>query len=396
MAPKRAGGRGAGRPAKKAKTEVAKDPMKEAVKALVGAFEDDDQVGLSTVPAITKEMLGSVIPTSLGAGAAADERHEYQVKIADAIGEVLKEVVTIWEGKIVETKDGVTAAEALRTEKAKISETAEATLATKTAETTAAQEKLSAAKTALDAAGTTLKSAKLAVDAFAVELTEKEGELASLKGVLTGNFEPLKAGLTLENAKEKKAAEQTHLESIKSTLKTLKADTSLMSALESALTKKPENRGQFDSMAIEQLESILTTKIAKDEEVINNQESLKAEKAAAVTDGETNLANCKEAKTQGEADLDAAKKAEKEASSSLKDAKKAVVSQDKAVEAAKETASDAETSLGDAKKHVESFEFLYSRPSKAPEPEPVEEAPAEEAPVEAPAEAEPMAVEPTA
>merc|ERR1740138_972119 len=142
--------------------------MKEAVKSIVSAFEDDDQVGLSVVPAVTKEMLGSVITTSLGAGAAADERHEYQVKIADAIGEVLKEVVTIWEGKIVETKDGVTAAEALRTEKAKISETAEATLATKTAETTAAQEKLSAAKTALDAAGTTLKSAKLAVDAFAV------------------------------------------------------------------------------------------------------------------------------------------------------------------------------------------------------------------------------------
>lgn len=380
----------AGGPAKKAKIE---DPMKVAVKALVSAFEDDYQVGLSAVPPVTKEMLGSVITTSLGAGAAADERHEYQVKIADAIGEILKEVVTIWEGKVTEAKDGITAAEALKTEKSITAGTAETTLATKSGETTAAQEKLAAAKTALAGAKTKLAECKEAVKEFDVELTKKQADLEKVKSVITEYFEPLKAGLALEDKKEQKAAETDKLAGLAGMLKTLKADTSLMSALESALRKSPDKRGQFDSMAIEQLESILTSKVDECETIINNAESLKAEKAAAVTGAETALSDCEAAKSQGEADLDAAKKAEKEASTGLKDAKKAVVSQEKAVEAAKETSTDSEASLEDAKKNVEFFDFLYSRPSKAPEPEPV---PEEEAPAEAPVEAEPMAVEPEA
>jgi DNA repair exonuclease SbcCD ATPase subunit len=400
MAPKRAGAKTAGRPAKKAKTEVAKDPMKEAVKSIVSAFEDDDQVGLSVVPAVTKEMLGSVITTSLGAGAAADERHEYQVKIADAIGEVLKEVITVWEGKVEEAKAGITAAEALKTEKSETSATAETTLATKSAETTAAQEKLSTAKTDLASAKTKLAECKEAVKEFDADLAKKQADLAEVKGVMTDSFEPMKAGLFNDHTgfltKEQKASEKDKLATISGMLKTLKADSSLMSALESALTKKPDKRGQFDAMAIEQLQSILETKVKECGDIIDNADSLKAEKTGAVTDAETTLSNCEAAKTQGEADLDAAKKAEKEASASLKDAKKAVVSQEKAVGAAEETASDAEASLELAKKNVEFFDFLYSRPSVAPEPEPV----AEEPPAETPAEeapAEPMAVEePTA
>lgn len=62
--------------------------------------------------------------------------------------------------------------------------------------------------------------------------------------------------------------------------------------------------------------------------------------------------------------------------------------QDAAVEEAKETFADAESSLEQAKKQVEAFDFLYSRPSKAPEPEPI--AVEEEAPAEPPAEQPPV------
>lgn len=369
--------------------------MKEAVKALVGAFEDDDQVGLSSIPQMTKDMLASVIPTSLGAGAAADERHDYQVKIADAIGVVLKEVVTIWEGKVVEEKNGVTAAEATKTEKVGAAEAATKTLEAKSAATVAAQETLTSAKQALTDAHTNVGKCKDAVDSFDIQLEKKGNELERVKGVHTEHFVPLKGGLALETEKEQKAAEKKHLSGISSLLKLLKADTSLMSALESALTKKPEERGQFDSMAIDQLEKLITEKIDEQQTFINNAESIKAEKAAAVTAAEETLANSEKAKTQGEEDLDAAKKAQKEAGAALKDAEKAVGHAEKAVDKAKETETDAEASLEDAKKHVELFEFLYSRPSKAPEPEPpaVEEAPPAEAP---PAEAEPMAAEPEA
>merc|ERR1719159_1312331 len=95
---------------------------------LVAAFDDEDQVGLSSIPQITKEMLGSVIPSALGAGAAEDERHAYQVQIADAIGAVLKDVVKIWEGKLAEAHNGVADADKLRTEKASASVASESAL----------------------------------------------------------------------------------------------------------------------------------------------------------------------------------------------------------------------------------------------------------------------------
>jgi len=389
MAPKR-GGRGAGGAAKKAKIE--KDPVKESVKMLVSAFEDEDQVGLSTVPAVTKEMLGSIIPMTLGAGAAEDERHSYQIQMTDAIGEVLKEVVKIWEGKVTEAKNGVVAAEKVKTIKDDAAAAAESALEARSSETTTAQEKLVAAKQAVVDANTNLGKCKDEVDSFDVQLTKKEGELEKVKAVVTESFTVLKTGVDWPSEKDQKAGEKKHLGAIASTLKHLHADTSLMSALESALVKKPEDRGPFDTMAIDQLENILTSKVNEYETFVNNAESNKAEKTAAVTTAETTLADSEAAKTASDEALDAAKKAQKEAQAALKDAKKAVDHQAKEVDGAKSTAEDADTSLEDAKKHVEAFEFLYSRPSKAPEPEPVEveEPPAEppaseEAPVEAPA-----------
>jgi DNA repair exonuclease SbcCD ATPase subunit len=365
--------------------------VKENVKMLVAAFEDEDQVGLSTVPAIAKEMLGSVIACALGAGAAEDERHTYQVKIAAAVGEVLTEVVKVWEGKVVEAHNGVADAEKTRMEKANVSLAAESTLETKSKETDAAQEALVAAKQALADAKTGLETAKTEVDTFDIQLLKKESELEKVKACMEEDFGKLKDGPTWESAKEKAAGEKKHLGAISTLLKQLHADTSLMSALQSALVKKPEERGSFDTMAIGQLENILTEKVAEHEKVINNKDTIKAEKEAGVTTAETTLATCEAGKTSSEEALDAAKKAQKEAQAALKEAKKAVDEQDDAVEEAKETATDAESSLEDAKKHVEGFNFLLSRPSKLPEPEPIaveEEAPAEEAPavVEEPAE----------
>jgi len=375
MAPKRSGAAKAGRPAKKARTEVVhreKDPVKENVKLLVAAFEDDGQVGLSTIPEMTKEMLQSVITTSLGVGAAADERHSYQVQLADAIGEVLKDVVKITESKVAEAQKGVVDAEALRTEKAGMADAAESTLTARTSDSDTAQENLTSAKQAVVDAKISLEKAKDEVDSFDVQLIKKTEQLEKVKAVLADNFGVLKAGVDWPSEKEQKAGEKKHLGSISSMLKQLKADSSLMSALECALTKKPEQRGQFDTMAIDQLESVLTSKVTEHETHINNAESIKAEITAAVAAAETHLANSEAAKTNADEALAAAKMAQKEAQTALKDAKKAVANQDTAVDEAKDHSSETESSLEQANKNVEAFTFLYSRPSKAPEPEPIE------------------------
>jgi DNA repair exonuclease SbcCD ATPase subunit len=213
--------------------------------------------------------------------------------------------------------------------------------------------------------------------------------LEKVKAVVTEHFGVLKDGVDWPNDKEQKAGEKKHLSAISSILKTLHADSSLMSALESALVKKPGDRGSFDTMAIEQLDNILTSKVTDHETHINNRETVKAQKTADVEAATTNLANCEAGKAASEERLDAAKKAQKEAQTALKDAKKAVDEQDTAVEEAKENASDAESSLEEAKKHVEAFSFLYSRPSKAPEPEPIEVEEEPPAATEEPAAAEP-------
>jgi hypothetical protein len=115
-----------------------------------------------------------VIPTALGAGAAEDERHSYQVQIADAIGEVLKDVVKIWEGKVTEAHNGVADADKTKTEKANVAVAAESTLEAKLAETNAAQDNLVAAKKALEDAKTTLAKSNDEVDSFDVQMTKKK------------------------------------------------------------------------------------------------------------------------------------------------------------------------------------------------------------------------------
>jgi len=297
--------------------------------------------------------------------------------------------VKIWEGKVVEAHNAVGDAEKVKTEKDNAAAAAGSALEARSSETTAAQEALVAAKQALVDAKTNLGKAKDEVDSFDVQLTKKEAELEKVKTVMNDHFMVLKNGVDWPDKKEQEAGEKKHLGSIASTLKHLHADTSLMSALESALVKKPADRGPFDTMAIDQLETILTGKVSEHETFINNADALKAEKTAAVAAAETNLANCESGKTGSEEALDAAKKAQKDAQTALKEATKAVHTQEKAVEEAKSTATDADTSSEDAKKNVEAFDFLKSRPSKAPEPEPVEVEEEAAPPAEEPAAPEP-------
>jgi len=310
-------------------------------------------------------------------GAAADERHSYQVQIADAIGDVLKDVVKISETKAAEAQTGVADAETLRLEKAGVSGTAETTLAARTSDSEAAQESLTSAKQAVTVAQGSLQKAMEEVDTFDVQLLKKQGQLEKVKAVVADNFSILKAGVDWASEKEQKAGEKKHFGAISSMLKQLKADSSLMSALECALSKKPDARGPFDAMAIDQLDSILTSTATDLETHVNNADSIKAEKQAAVAAAESHLASMEAAKTSANEALEAAKKAQKEAQTAVKEAKKAVVDQDTAVEEAKEAVTETVDCLEQAKKNVEAFDFLYSRPSKAPEPEPiaVDEAP---------------------
>merc|ERR1719428_878783 len=89
---------------------IPADPVLQRVAVVQNAMEDEKQVGLLKLPLHVNDMLRIAVPTALGNGSAADERHGMQSKMADTIGIYLQQVVDFCANLAKEEEELVQAA----------------------------------------------------------------------------------------------------------------------------------------------------------------------------------------------------------------------------------------------------------------------------------------------
>lgn len=351
-----------------------KNPVTEKVNILVEAFGDTEQVGLvESLPANARKMLGKAVESTLGKGAASDERHEYQTKMAGAIGEILKKcVVDVWEPKVAEGKKDVDAVEATKNAAMTTLDSAEQKLSQMSGKRGDAATLLDEAETAHKDAAKKLSEAQDAVDALEVQQMKKTAERTKCFNVLDQNYKSLKTA-SGDGGGAFEAAEKKYMGGLKSMLTSLAVDGSLLGAIGLALEKKAEERGGFDAMVVEKVEETLQKHLADLDDFLNNFEKIKGEKEAAVVSAQAALDAAAEQEKSCQEGLATAKANETAAEDEVKTCQDDVAGKEKELAKANAEFSEKEDALALAKENLAAFEFLSERVAAVPEPPPAEE-----------------------
>lgn len=338
--------------AKKAKTDKDLKKASSIVEALKAA---------ELPPAVVKT-LKSIVTSCLSG--YAGERHAFQETGLGMIGTALstieateaKEVATIQA--IVSNRDAELAARekaittAARDEAAKIG-----AAASKDADLTTIGMEVKHAEDAL----------KVAVDAQ--KAGDKKGEAFEKK---KGEWEKAKTDLfapAYEKALSKKEAK-----TLDQTLAKLGMDASLVHSLETAVTKTVEERGEFDKVVLQNVESDIAAKIAELEGSIQAEAPGKAQRGTAKDAAQATYDKAKEKKDAAKAALTEAEKAVKVAEKAKKVALEKVANFGKEMKA-EESKLVAATKKLEALKSGPLATFAALKARTPPPPPPVEETP---------------------
>lgn len=237
------------RTAKKAK----RDPLTAQFEEITCAFE------MLPLADEVKKMLAEVLPCSLGE--FSDQRDKFQERVVEAVAGVLGEAEAALNAAVKTARSASNEANDNKPQHEK--------------ETTEAMEKLNAAKAETLRLKTALAEKAMAFRAATDVLEEAERakkldsqasqEAVKKQGMLEGAFEKLKLlGTTLPDDVDA----QKLRDDLFSFLHKQKFEESILIALPVALNKTPESRGQFDLIAITQLENDIGFRMAEQEAIV--------------------------------------------------------------------------------------------------------------------------------
>jgi len=286
------------------------------------------------LPEDCRNMLLAMLPQSLCT--PSDERHEFQTVAVEMIGEVVSKITGALQLALDQETEKVAGVEASKADLEKKLQEAEA--AEQEAQTATAQKE------------SELKSASEALQAAKVEVGKKEEEQKQgdaglvktkadkddLETAFAGAFHKLKVGDYEGDAK------QLYRE-LEATMKMVHMDESLKTAAQGVLTKKPAERGAFDSTVTDELEKSYKDKIEELSAAILAGKPESDARAAAVAEAQTALEAVEATQREASNSLCSAKEAQKSAESMVKAAKDAIAEYQPAYKAA--------TELRDAKQH---------------------------------------------
>lgn len=265
------------------------DPRLDAVvEALIAA----------ELPEECRAMLLAMVPGSLGVPTA--QRGDLQGMAVEMIGDTVGVRQATLERACADEAAKLSDVEASRTsvdaalaatlavaaERASEVESQKAVLASTSSAMLAAKQALSAAQ-----------EAQRSGDAALVEVAELR---KALEIALQQHFEPLKTG-NWQTGQSK-----LHIDVIIPIMKRIMLDESLATALPSSCTKLPAERGAFDKMVLEQLESSMQAKIIVLAQEHDEAGPASAERAAAVAAAERDFSAAKEQQQGAAAKLAAA------------------------------------------------------------------------------------------
>lgn len=270
-------------PAKRAasthKASVAKkvrssaDPVQKKIQVVVDALADEDFV--IPGPASCREMLIDIAPASLKT--PADERHANQTEVISMLQQACEAEREKRQARVDQVQTTVDAASDERAVKVKAKEEAEATLKTGKDETESKKQALWKAEEVVAESKDFLKQFKKTHSKAASELDELLQEQQHVVEVQQDSLKSLKEGSCFENDKDVKK----HVGKVASVLKDIDVEVALLKSLPQALGSKPEERGSFDQLAIQQIEENIATFVETLGEKIKAAETKVSEEDAA-------------------------------------------------------------------------------------------------------------------
>eukprot|EP00746_Dinoflagellata_sp_MGD_P128329 gnl/MRDRNA2_/MRDRNA2_62718_c0_seq1.p1 gnl/MRDRNA2_/MRDRNA2_62718_c0~~gnl/MRDRNA2_/MRDRNA2_62718_c0_seq1.p1 ORF type:complete len:792 (+),score=247.85 gnl/MRDRNA2_/MRDRNA2_62718_c0_seq1:89-2464(+) len=361
------------------------DPVLQKVLIVQNAFEDDKQNEFLELPAHVREMLRIAVPTALGNGSAADERHDMLIKMVDTIGDYLQQAMERCEDQAKKEEEVVQATQISKEQQACNLAALKATLEEKILLVKEKDRNLSNAEQAVSDAKATVPQQE--VEELDAELQKTRSERDQYQKVITSSFDVLKACDWSSSAEQKKG-EKKLFGPLNTLVKQLGADPSLVEAASNALAKNPSQRGDFDVMVVGQLEAVLRQPLTVLDEQIQQQETVKQQKAAQMQECTATVALMEQQLSSCHEELAVCKKEQKDLEHRIEELMSTAKDSDQKLEQAR-TAHDAKVSLlEEANKSLAAFRFLHERritplPEPAAEmPSTVTEEPSKESPVE--------------
>lgn len=329
-------------PAKKAKVM---DPVTKNISIVCNALSDES----FEVPC--RGMLKTVAPMVLRLPNLT--RHAYETKTALMIEEVLKARVDNFASRLDETTkefdQAQSAKDAIDSELVDI----QRRLETKAADVSSRRDVWKADSAAKDEADRALKATQDSFTSFEKETQLKVQDVKDC-GMAT---EMLKLDLTMLPASNRNA----NLLKVSQQLEAAHVDQSLLSAIPLALQKKPEERGTFDLMAIEQAEQLLQKHSAVLEERLQGRDDLKAEKEATVDFARTTMNSAVDKCQESEKQLRIAEQDEKQLQVEQKAKEKAAFAKEKELNKILKQKSLDKQELEKVNDILSAFNFLLER-----------------------------------
>jgi hypothetical protein len=336
------------------------DPVAEKVELISNAISEPE----CQIHDSHREMLLSAIPHSLAM--AVDERHEFQTRVAEMVGEVLKEYGAHWEQEVTSSTADVGPLAQKVNEAMHIVEESVKKIDTQEEVVTNCKDVLKEDSEALRAAEKALHSASKEVAEFDENLQVTVANKDQHGSVYNDYFIPLKTGGI--DAKEVARL----LKQVQPMLKKLSTESSLLNAIGPAFQKSAEDRGPFDMMAIDGAEAMFTKHLEELQEQIDKADVTKGEKVSAEGAAQDALKAATEKRTASEESL----KAAEELLASLKaehlNHLANMNTTGEAAGASEAVVATKERRLKAVQSALGAFEDLFKRES-APEPEPAVE-----------------------
>jgi len=338
---------------KRGRKSVVEKECDQIAKAILGAEQISDSL---------RTLLVQSIPQTLGV--LKDHRHEYQNKVIGMIKATLDAVEAGLQNSAAEAEARVSEQNVEKTALDGQQSAAEAVVSTKKDAVVEMKKALVEANEARQLQKNALDEAIVAQKHGDADLEAAAGKKERLENAQKETYTPLKEGSIEGKGDINKA-----IKTLVSTCKEFGFDASLLATVAGMLPKAPAERGDFDNMALVQLEGELSKSIASFSETLANGESGKAERASAVESAQKvfesvddQFKTCQGNLVEAQA---AAKEAEKELASAVA-AVKAFAPTMKKLESARDTEKENLTAFTEGP--LAAFRELEARTTPTPPP----------------------------
>jgi hypothetical protein len=259
--------------AKKARTNA--DPVQKKIQVVEDALKDESF--LIPGPASNRDMLIDIAPAALKT--PADQRHENQTAVIGMLKQACEAERVRRQARVDELQSEADAASDEKAVKVTAKEEEDAKLKAHREETEIKKTALEKAEEVVADSRDHLKQYTQAHSKAKAAHNELLEEQKNVLEVQQDSFKSLKEGSCYENPKDVKK----HLGLLTTLLKGIDVEVALIKSLPGALGQQPSERGNFDEVAIKQVEEKLDAHIAElEEKVAAAQKKVSEEDGACI------------------------------------------------------------------------------------------------------------------